>query len=447
MTTTPASAAIYCRISRDTEGLGLGVERQEYECRQLADRLGLDVATVFTDNDISAYKGKRRPGFEQCVDAMKAGMITTLLAWHPDRLTRSPVELEGLIDLLDGSGVSVHTVSAGTYDLSTPAGRLQARIVGSTARYESEQKAARQKSKSDELARDGKAPGGRPPFGYDRAPGTYVVNQTEAQVVERIVREVLQGSSLLSIAKALNHEHVPTREGRPWHHSTVRAVALNPATANLRVHRRQVVGEGNWPAIIERELHDELRLVLADPARKRKAPSKSYPLSGLLRSADDVGMIGRVQKGRRTYVAVEGKWVSIDADKVEAEVFEQVLSVLDTVALPAAPAVAGDVAMLEAELEELAKLRGEGVISLGEWVAAREPLVDRIESARAHRRGPAPVDTLSVPGAVRDAWPLMAPDARRVVLEAVVDHVTVLGAEGRGRWSTVPDRLRVHWRV
>ena len=50
----PLAAAIYARISRDREGAGLGVERQEADCRALAERLGWDVVAVYVDNDISA---------------------------------------------------------------------------------------------------------------------------------------------------------------------------------------------------------------------------------------------------------------------------------------------------------------------------------------------------------------------------------------------------------
>ena len=47
-------AAIYVRISRDREGAGLGVQRQEQDCRELAERLGWHVVGVYPDNDVSA---------------------------------------------------------------------------------------------------------------------------------------------------------------------------------------------------------------------------------------------------------------------------------------------------------------------------------------------------------------------------------------------------------
>ena len=53
-------AAVYCRISDDREGAGLGVARQEADCRQRAAALGWTVVGLYVDNDLSAYAGKVR---------------------------------------------------------------------------------------------------------------------------------------------------------------------------------------------------------------------------------------------------------------------------------------------------------------------------------------------------------------------------------------------------
>src|SRR3712207_1838478 len=62
----PTRSAIYVRISDDREGKGLGVERQEQDCRALAERLGWTLhpdRPVYADNDIgaSAKSRKARP--------------------------------------------------------------------------------------------------------------------------------------------------------------------------------------------------------------------------------------------------------------------------------------------------------------------------------------------------------------------------------------------------
>ena len=57
------AAAIYARISRDRVGAGLGVDRQEEDCRALCERNDWPVVETFRDNDVSAYSGKPRPGY------------------------------------------------------------------------------------------------------------------------------------------------------------------------------------------------------------------------------------------------------------------------------------------------------------------------------------------------------------------------------------------------
>ncbi len=113
--------AVYARMSLDKTGEGLGVERQEQECRELAARLGVTVSNVFSDNDISATTGKRRPGFE----ALLASKPEAVIVWHIDRLVRVTKDLERVIDL----GIPVHAVTAGHLDLATPAGRAVARTI------------------------------------------------------------------------------------------------------------------------------------------------------------------------------------------------------------------------------------------------------------------------------------------------------------------------------
>ena len=143
---------LHRRISKDREADGLGVERQRRDCEALAERLGWTVTATYTDDDFSAYSGKPRPAYRDLLAAIDSGTVGAVLAWHPARLHRSPRELEGFIDLVERHGTAVQTVTAGAYDLTSPTGRMQARIVGNVARFESEHKSERLRRKMDELA-------------------------------------------------------------------------------------------------------------------------------------------------------------------------------------------------------------------------------------------------------------------------------------------------------
>ena len=110
----PTSAVLYARISEDRTGREAGVERQEAECRALAEAQGWVVDTVLIDNDISAFSGKRRPAYDQLLSAIDRGEVEAVVVWHPDRLYRRTADLTRLVDAIERQHVSIRTVRAGT---------------------------------------------------------------------------------------------------------------------------------------------------------------------------------------------------------------------------------------------------------------------------------------------------------------------------------------------
>ncbi len=107
------------------------------------------------------------PGYEQLKEGLREGRWTALLVWHVDRLCRSVRDLEDIVDLVNGK-VAVHTVKGGEIDLETPEGRLQARMLGTLARYESEHRSDRVRRAMDQNAERGIAHGGPRPYGWTR---------------------------------------------------------------------------------------------------------------------------------------------------------------------------------------------------------------------------------------------------------------------------------------
>jgi DNA invertase Pin-like site-specific DNA recombinase len=79
----------------------------------------------------------------RAAEAAAERRVQAVIAWHPDRLHRSLVELERFIERIERHRIDVHTVPAGDVDLSTPVGRMFARQLGTFARYESEHRGER----------------------------------------------------------------------------------------------------------------------------------------------------------------------------------------------------------------------------------------------------------------------------------------------------------------
>lgn len=265
---------IYTRISadkrRDTDDEGMGVARQEKECRALAKRLGMKVAHVYRDNDVSAYTGKTRPEFEAMLDAVKRGQYDAVISWHQDRLYRSMKDIERVIEICDPAGVLIHTVSGGDLDVSNATGKGLARIVGSINRMESEHKAERIRAARLQQAEAGVWFANCRMFGYT-VEGT--INAPEAKLIRKAASDILSGKSASSVIRQWNAAGVTTARGNRWILTTFRRLMTNPRYAALCEYKGRVIGPGNWPAVLTVEQHNGLVAVFKDKAANFKGTS------------------------------------------------------------------------------------------------------------------------------------------------------------------------------
>ncbi|HWS45965.1 MAG TPA: recombinase family protein [Acidimicrobiia bacterium] len=461
--TAPRAAAIYCRISLDRAGDGLGVERQEALCRKLATERGWPVAEVYVDNDRSAYSGKPRAAYQRMLADLGAGLRDAVVCVDLDRLTRRPAELEAFMDLADTHRVALANVSGDT-DLSSSDGRFKARIMGAVARQESERKGERVSREAEQAARRGVPRGSRRPFGYE--PDRVTVREDEAALIKDAVERVLAGVSLPSIARDWNALGISTPQGalRGWSGTSVVEVLRNPRIAGLRTYHGEVVSEGVWPAIVDRETFERLQVKIRRSARPGR-PARRL-LSGIARC----GLCGSPMwtsthqraGGRRVprYACMAGPGkpgcgsLAILAEPLDQLLTEAVLHRLGTKAMaralsrkPKRTPADVDVARLEHDLEDLAADFGNGDITRREWLAARKPLEDRL--AKARRAVDATNGTAALEpfrgGDVRVAWERLDVDRQRAVLDALIERVLIRPATMLGRFS--PDRVDVVWRA
>lgn len=301
-------AAIYCRISRDRDGEALGVERQEQDCRALAERLGWEVTAVFVDNDISAStrSKKPRPQYDDLIRRARRHEFGAVLAYSNSRLTRRPRELEDLIELHDQHGVQFNTVVSGNDDLSTADGRMVARIKANVDAAEAERTAERVACAKAQAAQQGKYRGGRRPFGYNKDGVT--INTKEAEYLRHAVKALLAGRSLNAVVRDLNEKGSRTSTNKPWDPHTLRPVLLRARNAGLiqrgPVWTRdpEIVGKAEWPAILDEEEWRAVHKLLTNPARLSRGAGASDPKwlgSGIYtcgRPTEDGGVCGAAMR-------------------------------------------------------------------------------------------------------------------------------------------------------
>lgn len=454
-------AAVYLRISDDRVGAGLGVERQRQDCEQLAARLPADVVKVYVDNDESAFDRRRkRPAYERLVEDVRNGRFDVVLAWHTDRLHRTPRELEDWIDACERHGVSVHTVKAGPIDLATPSGRMVARQLGAVARYESEHKRDRNLRKAQELADAGKVGNGGPrPFGYTAS--RLELQEDEAEVLRELYADVLAGRGVRTLCRDLDERGIRTTTGGAWSQQGLRYNLLSPRNAGLREHRGAVVGPAVWPAVVDRETWEQARAVLTSSRRIGDALpyARRYLLTGFLRC----GLCGGKLKPNRSAELQrfgcrpepgDGRCgrILIRYSPVEEFVEDLVLARLETQAElqpedPADPsdALRAQITTFEQRLQGLAEEYADGDRSALELRASGQVLRERIAGLRRQIVGVAQARRMAEPLVVRDAWPTYDLEQRRAALDVMLERIDVAPAK-RGLNRFDPDRLTVLWR-
>lgn len=466
------TAGVYARISDDRAGERLGVARQQADCEALAKREGWSVAPVYVDNDASAFSGRERPAYRRLLTDVAAGRVGAVIAWHPDRLHRSPRELEDFIDTVEKAGCQVRTVTAGMVDLSTASGRMTARVAAAVARHESEQKAERVRRKMTELAAAGKPNGGPRTFGYE--PDHLTVREAEAELVREAAGRVLAGEALTAIARDWNARAVATVRNAAdgWTYQALRGVLLSPRHAGLRTHHGEVVGPAVWPPIVAPDTHERLKATIRGRHASQPVRPRSRLLSGLARCGRcDARLYAKNGSGRsptRVYrcVRVPGQGqttacgrLSVVSDPADVEVGEQVLAALvagDLAAVLAATAsdgadhAAGELREVEERLDVLARDFADGVVTRREWLLARQRLTGRADVLRGRLTAATSATVLAgLPGTekrLRAAWEAGDFTWRRAVVAALVDRVVVHPRGHTGKRFD-PSRVSIVWRA
>lgn len=442
------AAVIYTRISSDREGAGLGVARQEEDCRELALRLGLTIIAVLTDNDISAYSGKPRPGYKKLLAMIKAGEVQVILAWHTDRLHRQPAELEEYITACEERGVTTRTVKAGELDLATPSGRMAARMFGAVARYHVDHMREQMKSAHLQRARSGAWAGGIRPFGFEKDGVTLI--PAEAQCILDATKAVLGGVSLKSIAREWNAAEVLPVQGGAWEGHDIRPLLLRARNAGLRIYKGKVIGAALWPAIVPEDLWRACKMRLESASRRSPSgPERRWLGSSLYLCGVCEGVLTRAHgggQGARVPIyrcGIPGeRHVARTAALLDEYVTTVLLEWADSHDLAAPPRDAPpDTASLHDQLAAAAERKREagrmfqaGTIDgdqLAEITATERQQSALLEARIAAATSISPLTPLEGGADIREVWDALGIARQRAILDYVMTVVVHRSPRGR----------------
>lgn len=233
---------IWTRESNVYDEEKYSIKSQLEACREAAEKDGViipperEYEVQFSGRDLRAI-----PELRQLRDLLERNKAErqTIYCYSQDRLIRGE-EAEDIFYLL----VEFRHFNAAVkfiknpLDLTTIAGKIMALVAGHEAAGEIHKIKDRTMRGKIQRVKEGKLWGlGRDKFGYrkDREAGIAEIDEEEANTIRRIFREVCEGKGLMTIAKELNRDGVPTsfaakgERKSQWHPATVRVLLRDPA--------------------------------------------------------------------------------------------------------------------------------------------------------------------------------------------------------------------------
>ena len=291
MTTAVRRSVIYARLSlADLDGEEVtsdAVKRQVQACHDLARAKGFEVVAVHTDDGVSAYAGRSRPGFDAVLDAVARGEAEVIVCWDLDRLARRLADLQRVHDLAGACPtLAVETVRGQGFSLGDAGGRMLSQILTLVAEHESAHRGERVAARARQRALSGALPAKT--YGYDGSSGEPV--EPAASAVKAAFAVLLSTHNLARARDAL----VQVDPAAPASRTAVRAMLTRPAYAGLVTYRgaEMAEAEATWTPLVSQADYRRAQAILSRPARRYAQHDRSAR-SALLTGLATCGRCGR----------------------------------------------------------------------------------------------------------------------------------------------------------
>jgi len=223
-TNQPTNAVAYLRVSGLSQVEGDGFARQSESIDRACIAHGFVIVATFMDAGVSGeVESANRTGFSDLVAYCQSNGVDTLIVERSDRLARNLMVSEVLIARAQEIGLRVIDASSGTNlcDASDPTRVMIRQVLGCVAQYQKSELVSKLAIARARKRASGQRCDGRKPFAHS--------DEIEVRTLSVIRNMKGEGRSLRSIAGHLNATNQPTRQGRPWQHSSVASVIRNGA--------------------------------------------------------------------------------------------------------------------------------------------------------------------------------------------------------------------------
>jgi len=222
--------AAYCRVSTDSDEQETSYDAQvTHYTEYIQKNPEWELAGIFADDGISGTNTKKRTEFKRMIDECMAGNIDMIITKSISRFARNTLDCLQYIRQLKDKNIPVYfeKESINTMDAK---GEVLITIMASLAQQESQSLSQNVKLGLQYRYQQGKVQVNYNRFlGYTKdKDGHLVIDPEQAEIVKRIYREYLEGSSMDKIAAGLMADGILTGAGKEkWHTSTINKILRN----------------------------------------------------------------------------------------------------------------------------------------------------------------------------------------------------------------------------
>lgn len=291
----------YARVSTDDEDQLNSYKAQidEYTTRIQENEEWIFIG-MFADQGISGTQTKKRPEFLKMIALARLNEVDLILVKSISRFARNTVDVLSLVRELRQIGVIIYFEKENLYS-DDPKIDFTLAILSSIAQEESRSISTNVKWSIEKRFKAGIVHIPKI-YGYIKMEdGSFVINETQAEVVKLIYSLFIEGYNINDIRKILEDKGIPATSRPLWSYSSVRSILTNEKyTGNIIMQKtvtldylthKQVINDNiadeyylknAHPVIIHSAVYEIAQTIYNDKVRYSKNLVTKYPLTNLI---------------------------------------------------------------------------------------------------------------------------------------------------------------------
>lgn len=207
-------------------------------CREYAEIIfkGETLEFLVYDKD-EGFSGKNtnRPGFQELMSDVKAGLLNAVIVYKLDRISRNVREFSSMYEIFQQHEVAFISVKE-SFDTSTPMGRTVMYILAAFAQLERENTSERVTDNMHALGSAGKWTGGHSPTGMKsirrevcgKTHSFLVVDNETIPRVKLLYQLILQGNPITKVERYCRDHGIRSQSGKYLNTSQIHGILTNP---------------------------------------------------------------------------------------------------------------------------------------------------------------------------------------------------------------------------